>query len=125
MGKVNLWYGNKKSMRYNGKEFLESVLKRRRENATGILQFGESVTIKCKLRLWTASVVYFQPEASPAQNCHSLTTAVARSTVERSVVCSTLIKPFCLSFASCENQAVHNYMSPYAITFTITLFSIN
>ena len=71
MGKVNGWYGNKKSMRYNGKEFLESVLKRRRENVTGILQFGESVTIKSKLRLWKAVAVNVQPEASPAQKSHS------------------------------------------------------
>ena len=88
-------------------------MKRRRENVTGILQFGESVTIKSKLRLWTAGVVNLQPEASPAQESHSHTTTVARNTVERSVVRSTPITPFCLSFASCENQAVHNYISPY------------
>ena len=66
-----------------------------------------------------AVVVNLQPETSPAEKFHSHTITVARNTVERSVVRSTLITPFCLSFASCENQAVHNYISPYVNCFAI------
>ena len=112
--------GNRKSTCYNGKEFLESVLKHHRENASGILRFGKLVTIKCKSQLWKTVAVNLQPETSPAQISHSHATTVARSTVERSVVHSTLITPFCLSFASCENRAVHNYISPYANYFAIS-----
>ena len=72
-------------MRYDGKEFLESVSNLRREKATGILQFGKSVTIKSKLRLWTAVVVNLQPETSPAQESRSCMTTIAQSTVEQSV----------------------------------------
>ena len=72
-------------MRYDGKEFLESVSKLRRKNTTGILQFGKSVTIKPKSRLWTAVVVNLQPEASLAQESHSCMTTIAQSTVEQSV----------------------------------------
>ena len=58
-------YCNNHSIRYDGKEFLESVSKlRRKENATGSLEIGESVTIKMKSRLWKAVIVNLRLEAS-------------------------------------------------------------
>ena len=50
-GQGHVRYCNNHSTRYDGKEYLESVSKlRRKENATGSLEIGESVTIKTKSR---------------------------------------------------------------------------
>lgn len=61
MDKVIIRYGNNKSMRYNGKDFLESVSKVCGENETGRLQISESVTINSKSLLWKPVVVNLQP----------------------------------------------------------------
>ena len=118
MDKVIVRYCNNHSTRYDGKEFLESVSKlRREENATGSLEIGESVTIKTKSRLWKAVIVNLQPEASSTKKRkaqtskadasepkRSSTISVVRSTVAQSVVCNTLITPFSVSpFANTES----------------------
>ena len=60
-------YEDNGSVRYDGKEYVESLSKvRRRKSATGALQIGESVTVKTKSRVWKAVVV--DPEPSAATN---------------------------------------------------------
>ena len=104
-------------MRYDGKEFLESVSKlRREENMTGSPKIGESVTIKMKLGLWKAVIVNLRPEASSTKKRKAQASKSdasepkrskkksLRSTVAQSVVCNTLIIPFSVSpFANTES----------------------
>ena len=60
-------YEDNGSVRYDGKEYVETLSKvRRRKSATGALQIGESVTVKTKSRVWKAVVV--DPEPSAAAN---------------------------------------------------------
>ena len=52
-------------MRYDGKEYIESLSKVRREkSATGVRQISESVTVKIKLHVWKAVVVDLEPSAA-------------------------------------------------------------
>ena len=45
-------YEDSSSVRYDGKEYVESLFKVRREkSATGAVQIGESVTVKTKSRV--------------------------------------------------------------------------
>ena len=60
-------YENKGSLRYDGKEYVESLSKvRRKKSATGALEIGESVTMKTKSRVWKTVVV--DPEPSTDAN---------------------------------------------------------
>ena len=62
--------GDKGSVRYDGKEYVESLSKVCREkSATGPQQIGESAMVKTKSRIWKAVVV--DPEPSAATNSAS------------------------------------------------------
>ena len=62
--------GDKGSVRYDGKEYVESLSKVCREkSATGLQQIGESAMVKTKSRIWKAVVV--DPEPSAATNSAS------------------------------------------------------
>ena len=70
MATVLIRYEDNGSVRYDGKEYVESLSKVCREkSATGALQISESVTVKTKLRVWKAVVV--NPEPSAAANSAS------------------------------------------------------
>ena len=71
MDTIIIRYEDSGSVHYDGKEYIESLSKVRREkSATGALQIGESVTVKTKSRIWKAMVVH--PELSAAINSASL-----------------------------------------------------
>ena len=60
-------YEDNGSVRYDGREYVESLSKvRRKKSATGALEIGESVTMKTKSRVWKTVVV--DPEPSAAAN---------------------------------------------------------
>ena len=62
MSNVIVRYVGNGSVRYDGKDYIESTSKLHRgTGATGSLQIGEAVTIKTKSRLWKAIVVNLQP----------------------------------------------------------------
>ena len=70
MDTIIIRYEDNGSVRYDGKEYIVSLSKVRREkSATGVLQIGESVTVNMKLRVWKAVVV--DPEPSAATNSAS------------------------------------------------------
>ena len=53
MDTIIIRYNDNGSVRYDGKEYVGSLSKVRREkSATGALQIGESVTGKTKSRVW-------------------------------------------------------------------------
>ena len=55
MDTIIITYEDNGSVRYVGKEYVESLSKVRREkNASGVLQIGESVTVRMKSRVWKA-----------------------------------------------------------------------
>ena len=57
-------YKDNGSVHYNGKEYVESLSKVRREKSvTGALQIGWSVTMKMKLHIWKTVVVDPKPSA--------------------------------------------------------------
>ena len=65
MDTIIIRYEDNGSVRYDGKEYIESLSKVCREkSATGALQTGESVTVKTNSRVWKAVVV--DPEPSTA-----------------------------------------------------------
>ena len=65
MDTIIIRYEDNGSVRYDGKEYVESLSKVCREkSATGALQTGESVTVKTNSRVWKAVVV--DPEPSIA-----------------------------------------------------------
>ena len=68
MDTIIIRYEDNGSVRYDGKEYVESLSKVRREqSATGALQIGVSVTVKS--HIWKAVVFY--PEPSAATNSAS------------------------------------------------------
>ena len=70
MDTIIIRYEDNGSVRYDGKEYVESLSKVCREkSATGALQTGESVTVKTNSRVWKAVVV--DPEPSTAINSAS------------------------------------------------------
>ena len=114
MDKVSVRYCNNHSTCYNGKEFLESVSKLRRENMMRSLEIGESVTIQTKSQLRKAVIVNLRLEASSTKRKAQASKSdssepkrskkSSRSTVAQSVVCNTLITPFSVSpFANTES----------------------
>ena len=55
-------------VRYDGKEYVESLSKVRREkNATGALQIGKSITVNTKSHFWKAVVVDLSLPQPPTQ----------------------------------------------------------
>ena len=63
-------YEDNGSVRYDGKEYVESHSKVCREKSvTGVLQIDESVTMKTKSRIW--KIVVVDPESSAATNSAS------------------------------------------------------
>ena len=65
MDTIIIRYEDNGLVRYDGKEYVESLSKVCREkSATGALQIGESVTVKTKLRFWKAVVVDLEPSAA-------------------------------------------------------------
>ena len=70
MDTIVIRYEDNESVRYDRKEYVESLSKVRRDkSATGALHTGESVTVKTKSRVWKAVVV--DPEPSAAANSAS------------------------------------------------------
>ena len=65
MDTIIIRYEDNGSACYDGKEYVESLSKVRREkSATGALQIGESVTVKMKSRFWKAVVADLEPSAA-------------------------------------------------------------
>ena len=118
-------YGNNNS-HYDEKVVLDSVTKlhgKENCNATWSLQISESIQL-------SQSPDYRRPlmwirDQRPAQLRREIQTSNAtkseRNTVAWSVVCRTLITPFCLS--STENWAVRTYVRMYALMWAITLLA--
>ena len=125
MEKAIAQYGNNNS-HYDEKVVLDSVTKlhgKENCNATWSLQISESIQL-------SQSPDYRRPlmwicDQRPAQLRREIQTSNAtkseRNTVAWSVVCSTLITPFCLS--STENWAVRTYVRMYALMWAITLLA--
>ena len=70
MDSIIIRYEDNGLVRYDGKEYVESLSKVRREKrAPGALQIGQSVTVKTKSSVWKAVVI--DPEPSAATNSDS------------------------------------------------------
>ena len=67
MDTIIIRYEDNGSVRYDGKEHVESLSKvRRKKSVTGVLQIGYSVMMKMKSHVWKCVVV--DPEPSAAVN---------------------------------------------------------
>ena len=65
MDTIIIRYEDNGLVRYDGKEYVESLSKVCREkNATGALQIGESITVNTKSQFWKAVVVDLEPSAA-------------------------------------------------------------
>ena len=64
MDTIIIRYEDNGSVRYNGKEYVESLSKVRREKSARALQIGESVMVKTKSHIWMAVVFYAGPSAA-------------------------------------------------------------
>ena len=70
-------YEDNGSVRYDGKEYVESLSKVHREKSvTGGLQISESVTVKTKLHVWKAVVA----DPAPSAAANSASTSSRKST---------------------------------------------
>ena len=68
MDTIIIRYKDNGSVRYEGKEYVESFSKVRREkSASGALQIDESVTVKAKSRVWEAVVFILSHPQPPTQ----------------------------------------------------------
>ena len=115
MEKATVRYGNN-NLHYDEKVVLDSVTKLHRKencNATWSLQISESIQLS-QSRDYRRPLMWICDQR-PAQLRREIQTSNAnkseRNTVAWSVVCRTLITPFCLS--STENWAVRTYVRMY------------
>ena len=93
MDSIIIRYEDNGSVRYDRKDYVESLTKVQREkSATEALQIGKNVTVKTKSRVRKVAEILF-----------------VRSTVAQSVACHTSITPF--SFADTENCS-YTYRRP-------------
>ena len=68
MNSIIIRYEDNISVHYEGKEYVESLSKVRREkSATRVLQIGGSVTVKTKSRVWNAIVFILSHLQPPTQ----------------------------------------------------------
>ena len=83
MDTIIIRYEDNSSVRYDRKEYVESLSKVRREmSETGSLKIGKSVMVKTKSRVWKTMVV--DPEPSAAATSQQLHFTSYRLTVHRS-----------------------------------------